>query len=155
MLANARVRRAIRQAAIEVATMSAFSLHERLARDCITVCDLELCRLLLMNNRDFPWCILVPRRVGVCDIHELDAADQQQLIRESSALSRAMLALFGGDKMNVAALGNVVPQLHVHHIVRSASDKAWPDPVWGRTPGPAYDGEELAALTQRLQTALR
>ncbi|MEX2468292.1 MAG: HIT family protein [Pseudohongiellaceae bacterium] len=131
--------------------MPEFSLHERLARDCITIRDLDLCRLLLMNNSDFPWCILVPRRAGIREIHELAEDDQQQLMRESSALSKAMLALFGGDKMNVAVLGNVVPQLHLHHIVRRSADKAWPDPVWGRAPGPPYSEAQLADLRRQLQ----
>lgn len=135
--------------------MLEFSLHERLARDCIAILDLELCRLLLMNNSDFPWCVLVPRRAAIRDIYELTEDDQQQLIRESSALSKVMLALFAGEKMNVAALGNVVPQLHLHHIVRSSVDKAWPHPVWGRAPGPPYTEAQLADLRRQLQAALQ
>ncbi|MGH8457490.1 MAG: HIT domain-containing protein [Stenotrophobium sp.] len=129
-----------------------FELHPRLAADTVTVNELPLSRLLLMNDSQYPWCILVPRREGLREIYELSEADQLQLWRESAQLSRALMAEFRGDKLNVAALGNMVPQLHVHHIVRFAGDAAWPAPVWGRLPAQAY---EAAALAQRIEAIRR
>lgn len=84
-----------------------------------------------MNDSNYPWCILVPRVNNVREVYDLTEGDQLTLARESSFIARAMMTLFNGDKMNVAALGNIVPQLHVHHIVRRRDDLAWPQPVWG------------------------
>lgn len=130
--------------------MTEFSLHPQLAADCTLAADAPLSQLLLMNDSQYPWFILVPRRAGLREIYELDSADQQQLLAESVALGRAAMQAYGGDKLNVAALGNMVPQLHVHHVVRRVGDPAWPAPVWGRHPPIAYTpqqcGERLAAL---------
>lgn len=131
-----------------------FALHPQLAADTFLVAELPLSCMLLMNDSRYPWCILVPRRTGVREIHELSDADQQQLLRESSRLGRAMVAAFGGDKLNVAALGNVVPQLHVHHIVRFQTDAAWPAPVWGKFPAMPYDDDQRAATIARLKARL-
>ena len=131
-----------------------FELHARLAADTFALGDFPLCRLLLMNDAHYPWFILVPRRAGAREIYELAEPDQQQLLRESGALSRAVMAAFGGDKLNVAALGNVVPQLHVHHVVRSARDPAWPKPVWGALPPRPYTDAERAARVAALKPAL-
>jgi len=103
-----------------------------------------------MRDANYPWCILVPDRDVITEIHQLDEADQQQLMRESSQLSVAMQAAFKPDKLNIAALGNVVPQLHVHHIARYTKDAAWPAPVWGRVAVKPYSGDELAAVVQSL-----
>lgn len=138
--------------------MSEFSLHPQLAKDCFFVKDLSLSRLLLMNDKNYPWCILVPMRGApdryITDIYQLTESEQVQLINESSRLSRVMMGLFAGKKMNVAALGNVVPQLHIHHIVRKQGDPCWPKPVWGQVPTVFYrDAEEqqlIAVLKQRL-----
>lgn len=90
-----------------------------------------------MNDSNYPWCILVPRVNNAREVYDLTEGDQLTLARESSFIARAMMTLFNGDKMNVAALGNIVPQLHVHHIVRRRDDLAWPQPVWGlHTPRP-------------------
>jgi diadenosine tetraphosphate (Ap4A) HIT family hydrolase len=124
-----------------------FELHPQLAADTITVGDLPLSRLLLMNDSQYPWTILVPRRAGLREIYELHESDQLRFWRESALLSRMLMSAFGGDKLNVAALGNMVPQLHVHHIVRFKTDPAWPAPVWGRHPPLAY---ATAALDERL-----
>src|SRR5262245_27562488 len=97
-----------------------FELHPRLAADTIVLGDFPLCRLLLMNDAQYPWFILVPRRAGAREIYQLDERDQQQLLKESAQLSRAVMDAFRGEKLNVAALGNLVPQLHVHHVVRYA-----------------------------------
>jgi diadenosine tetraphosphate (Ap4A) HIT family hydrolase len=134
--------------------MTDFQLHPRLDEDCVFISDLKLSRLLLMNNRDYPWCILVPRLADIREIYELDETRQQFLLAESSRLSQVMMELFGGEKMNVAALGNMVPQLHVHHIVRKSTDRAWPNPVWGFAESTAYSEEELGAITTALLEAL-
>jgi diadenosine tetraphosphate (Ap4A) HIT family hydrolase len=131
-----------------------FALHARLAADTLALGDFPLCRLLLMNDAQYPWFILVPRRAGAREIYELAERDQQQLLQESSALSRALMAAFRGDKLNVAALGNLVPQLHVHHVVRYAGDAAWPMPVWGRHPARPYGDPERRARLQALRPHL-
>ncbi len=118
--------------------MSDFALHPQLAQDCLFVTDLELCQVLLMNDSNYPWCILVPRVNDIREVYELSADNQQILARESAQLARAMMELFAGHKMNVAALGNMVPQLHIHHIVRKRDDLAWPKPVWGIVPAVPY-----------------
>ena len=126
-----------------------FALHARLSSDCIEIAQLPLSVLLLMNNSLLPWCILVPRRADVTEIHMLSEADQHQLIAESSALSRFMLEEFAGDKMNVAVLGNTVPQLHLHHVVRYQNDPAWPGPVWGRLESTAYTDDKRDQMLGR------
>jgi diadenosine tetraphosphate (Ap4A) HIT family hydrolase len=124
-----------------------FELHPQLAADSVTIGDLPLCRLLLSNDSRYPWTILVPRRAGLREIYELHESDQLRFWRESAQWSRALMSAFKGDKLNVAALGNMVPQLHVHHIVRFKDDAAWPAPVWGKHPPLPYAPE---ALAQRL-----
>ncbi len=120
-----------------------FSLHPQLARDCHRLGRFELGLLLLMNDAQYPWFILVPQRPQLREIYQLAEPEQQLLLRESGALSRALMAAYGGDKLNVAALGNMVPQLHLHHIVRLVGDPAWPAPVWGRHPPRPYTAAEL------------
>lgn len=131
-----------------------FQLHPQLAKDCFVIGDLELCRLLLMNDKNYPWCILVPMREGKKDLYELTAAEQQLFIKESSRLSTVMMDLFKGKKMNVAALGNMVSQLHIHHIVRKEGDACWPKPVWGQVPAVFYAEEEAHTLIGKIQAAL-
>ena len=131
-----------------------FQLHPRLAADTFVLADLPLSRLLLMNDAQYPWCILVPRIPGTREIHELSESDQQQLLRESSTIGRALMTAFGGLKLNVAALGNMVPQLHVHHVVRFETDPAWPAPVWGKHPAQAYDDAGRRAFIERLRPHL-
>ncbi|WP_028081024.1 HIT domain-containing protein [Solimonas soli] len=137
------------------AAAGSFALHERLAADTLAVGDWPLSRVLLMNDAQYPWLILVPRRAAVREIYELDEADQWQLLRESSALGRALMTLFPiGEKLNIGALGNLVPQLHVHHIVRWPGDAAWPGTVWGRHPPLPYAADVAAATVQQLRTRL-
>ena len=131
---------------------TAFSLDPRLAADTVEVGRLPLCRILLMNEARFPWVILVPERTGVTEIFQLDADDQRRLIAESSAVSRSLSEAFRADRMNVAALGNLVPQLHLHHVVRFRADEAWPGPVWGRFEPRPYDA---AALAERVAAVRR
>lgn len=125
-----------------------FELHPQLEQDTHFVTDLPLCRVLLMNESRYPWLILAPRRAGIREIHELAAADRQQLWAESDQVSRALIALFQPDKLNIAALGNVVTQLHIHHIARFQTDAAWPAPVWGKFVPESY---ALAVASQHLQ----
>ena len=125
-----------------------FELHPQLAADSVCVGDLPLCRLLLMNDSRYPWTVLVPRRSGLRELFDLHEADLQRYWRESTLLSRTLMSAYKGDKLNVAALGNMVPQLHVHHIVRFVGDDAWPAPVWGKHPPRTYDA---AALAQQLE----
>lgn len=126
--------------------MSDFSLDPRILADTIPVGDLELCSVLLMNDARYPWLLLVPRRAGVSEIVDLSDADAEALMREMRVATRAMLAVARPDKVNVAALGNVVSQLHVHVIGRFRSDPAWPGPVWGvgeRKPYPPHGAQSL------------
>ena len=120
-----------------------FSLHPQLAKDCHRLGRFELGLLLLMNDAQYPWCILVPQRESLREIYELDEAGQALLLRESVNLGRALMQAFQGDKLNVAALGNMAPQLQLHHIVRHAGDPACPAPVWGRVPARRYSMAEL------------
>lgn len=119
-----------------------FVLNPTLEKDTFFVADLPLSRLLLMNDARFPWLILVPRREGMRELVDLMPGDQDQLLREINSVSRCLQQLFKPDKLNVAALGNMVPQLHIHIIARFASDAAWPKPVWGIGTAQAYGGNE-------------
>jgi len=127
-----------------------FELHPQLAKDCFVITDLPLSQLLLCNDSAFPWFILVPKVDNVQDIYQLDWQQQQQLLNESSMLSEVLMQEFNGDKMNVAALGNVVPQLHLHHIVRYKNDVCWPKPIWGQQALTPYTDEALAVIKQRI-----
>lgn len=132
----------------------AFELHPRLAADCVTVGHLPLSQLLLLNDARYPWFVLVPRRRGVSEIFELPEADQQRLWRESAQLARFMKQAFAADKLNLGVLGNLVPQLHLHHIARYQSDPAWPGPVWGHSRTQPYTGELLQQRLSLARTAL-
>jgi diadenosine tetraphosphate (Ap4A) HIT family hydrolase len=129
-----------------------FQLHPRLAADSFTVGDLPLSRVLLNNDARFPWCILVPRIAGLRDLHDVPPTDRSQLFIEIERLSLALIELTQADKMNVAALGNMVPQLHVHVIGRRQDDAAWPMPVWNAGAGQPYP--ERPALIARLAERL-
>ncbi|MCQ4276551.1 HIT family protein [Stutzerimonas degradans] len=131
-----------------------FILDSRLEQDTLPIGDFPLCRLLLMNDAQYPWFILVPRREAVSELFQLDAADQQQLWRETTAFAEIVKDSFGADKMNVATLGNVVSQLHMHVIARSRDDAAWPAPVWGRHQPKPYTQDQAAAIRARLKTVL-
>ena len=132
-----------------------FALHPTLVRDTVEIAALPLCRLLLMNDRRFPWLILVPERESLREIHELAPADRAELVEEIARASEALTRLFQADKVNVGALGNLVPQLHVHVVARFAADAAWPGPVWGSGAAVPYGDAELAALRERLAAAFR
>lgn len=130
-----------------------FELDYRLQNDCVDIGSLMLSRILLMKDANYPWLILVPQREGVSEIFQLDEDDQEQLIWESTFVAERLMATFDGDKMNVAALGNVVPQLHIHHVLRKKTDPAWPNPVWGAVPPKAYGRRELKERVEQLQHA--
>ena len=123
-----------------------FELHPQLSADTFVIGDLPLCRLLLVNDSQYPWLILVPRRAGIKESYQLNESDRQQLMIESNTLGRLLMNHFNGDKLNVAALGNMVPQLHIHHIVRFRTDPTWPQPVWGVLPSLAYKVNALNTL---------
>ena len=107
-----------------------------------------------MNDANYPWFILVPDRESITEIYQLDENDQQQLITESSRLSRILHTAFNADKINIGALGNIVPQLHIHHIARYKDDAAWPAPVWGTVKASAYQDTEQAYVIDKLKVAL-
>lgn len=119
--------------------MNPFLLHPQLAADSRVVAETDLCLLLMMNDARYPWFVLVPKRIDVQEIYQLAPDEQRQLFDESIVLGRALMQAYEGDKLNLAALGNLVPQLHLHHVVRYKTDDAWPAPVWGRHPAKAYD----------------
>ncbi|WP_394561039.1 HIT family protein [Aquipseudomonas alcaligenes] len=131
-----------------------FSLDYRLQQDTLVLGDFPLCRLLLMNDANYPWFILVPRREAVSELFQLDASEQAQLWLETTRLAEVLKDVFAADKMNVATLGNVVSQLHMHVIVRRREDLAWPAPVWGKHPARAYSDIEIADVRERLRLVL-
>lgn len=131
-----------------------FALDPRLQQDTLPIGDFPLCRLLLSNDSNYPWFILVPRREDISEIFQLDVTDQQQLWQETTALAEMLKDSFDADKLNVAALGNVVSQLHMHVIVRKREDAAWPAPVWGHQPAKTYSPEQIATIRERLRLVL-
>lgn len=131
-----------------------FKLHPQLQQDTVPVGQFKLSLVLLHRDANYPWCVLVPKRTGIREIHHLTEADQVQLIRESSHLSEVITSLFAPTTMNVAALGNIVSQLHVHHVARFDGDAAWPASVWGVKPPKAYTEEDLQKRVERLQASL-
>ncbi|MEI2455755.1 HIT family protein [Lysobacter firmicutimachus] len=134
--------------------MNAWHLHPQLADDTHPVAQFELCELRLMDDANHPWLILVPRVDGAVELIDLDEAQQQALTREIARTSRALQGAFKPHKLNVAALGNLVPQLHVHVIARYREDIAWPRPVWGMATAQPYSPETLVQRIRRLQDAL-
>lgn len=132
-----------------------FQLDERLQQDTCWLADLPLCRVLLMNDARYPWLILVPRVAAVSEVFELDEAQQQQLWDETRLLARALQQVFGADKMNLGALGNVVRQLHMHLVVRMEGDDSWPAPVWSRGVAQPYSETEQDAVRREMLRALQ
>ncbi|HEY8384422.1 MAG TPA: HIT domain-containing protein [Microvirga sp.] len=128
---------------------AAFDLDSRLAADTIPIGDLTLSSVLLLDDARFPWFVLVPRRPGASELTDLSAGDATQLMDEIRTATRVMLDLARPDKVNVGALGNVVPQLHVHVVGRFLSDPAWPGPVWGHGQRKPYPAHAAAALVER------
>jgi diadenosine tetraphosphate (Ap4A) HIT family hydrolase len=130
-------------------------LHPRLQEDTVEIGRFRLCRLLLMKDANYPWFILLPDRADVTEIYQLAADDQLQLTRESALLSEALVKSFRPDKLNIAALGNVVPQLHIHHIARYRTDPAWPAPVWGKVPARAYEKAGMDEVIGKVRGVLQ
>ena len=135
-------------------SMLEFELHETLAADTAEVARWPLCRVLLMNESRYPWLILVPARVDKTEIHDLDQADQSLLITEIDRASRALSRVYSPHKINVAAIGNLVPQLHIHAVARFRTDDAWPGPVWGAHPPRPYATVDMDKALNLLRPAL-
>lgn len=132
--------------------MNTFTLHPRLAEDCLALGDLPLCTILLLNDARYPWFILVPRREGLREIYQMSEADQTRFWAESTAFGQSAMELFGGDKLNIGALGNMVAQLHVHHIIRYEDDPAWPGAVWGGPGEPApYSALQIIEMKAKIK----
>ena len=123
-----------------------FQLHPQLQKESIVLGKFELCRLILMNDSQFPWFILVPEIEGLTEIFQMDKAQQHLLSDESAYLAEKLFKLYRADKLNIAAIGNLVPQLHIHHVVRYRDDKAWPAPIWGKIPSPAVFGNRISQV---------
>lgn len=128
-----------------------WSLHPQLDTDTATIGDLPLSRLLLSKDANYPWLILVPRQPDAVEIIDLDPDARTRLMTEIGQVSEALKGITGCDKLNVAALGNQVPQLHVHIIARRKGDAAWPRPVWGAVPAREYDAAELGAFINAIR----
>ena len=132
-----------------------FQLDKTLAADSFLMGQFELCDLLLMNDVQFPWFTLVPRRSEVSEIFQLSEADQMHLWQESNSLSKVLMAHFGGDKLNIAAIGNIVSQLHLHHVVRFKNDGCWPKPIWGQQPMLEYTTEKAHSIMTSVSNKLQ
>ena len=134
-----------------MAAPSSWSLHEQLQQDTIDIGDLPLSRVLVVKDAHYPWLMLVPRRANTTEIIDLDEVAQGQLMTEINRVGRALKEITKCDKLNVAALGNMVPQLHVHIIARRKTDAAWPRPIWGVMPPLAHDAEEVQRFISELR----
>ena len=131
-----------------------FQLHERLQADTVLVAEFNLSLVLLNKDANYPWIILVPKRHNIQEIYQLAIEDRQQLLHESCTVAETMTALFNPDKLNIATIGNMVPQLHMHHVARFNNDRAWPGPIWGAQSAASYNKDKLASLVLELQAAL-
>lgn len=131
-----------------------FELSPVLERDSVLVGHFDLCQLRLINDAQFPWFVLVPKRNNITEVYQLVEGDRQQLMIESCLLAEVLHDAFSATKLNIAAIGNQVPQLHLHHVVRYQTDACWPAPIWGRFPAIAYSTEDLANILQRVRTLL-
>lgn len=130
-----------------------FQLHEKLRQDTLSICRMKLCLVQLMNDSQFPWLILVPSVENITEIADLNEKQRKLLINEIAQAERVIKSVFTPEKLNVAALGNVVSQLHVHVIGRNAADPLWPEPVWGKLPPKPYEAADLRGIVARLQNA--
>lgn len=128
-----------------------FVLDSRLQNDTILIGRFPLCQVLLMNDKRYPWVILVPAHNDTYEYYHLSEEDQCQLMKESTMVSQKMADHYSPKSMNIAALGNVVPQLHQHHVCRFTNDPAWPAPVWGHSPAVPYESDELETRVKELQ----
>ena len=131
-----------------------FELHPRLDQDTEVITRLGLSLALLMNDARFPWVVLVPERPGLIELHDLTVADRAVLIEEVTRTGAELARVFSPDKINTGALGNMVPQLHVHVVVRNVGDAAWPGPVWGCGEPVPYEAEAFATMKRKIGAAL-
>lgn len=131
-----------------------FTLHPRLRADTTHITHLPVCDAVLMNNAHFPWMILIPRIAGARELHQLNPTHYQQVLHEVQQCAHSMEACFTPDKMNIATLGNQVPQLHIHIIARYMHDNAWPNPVWGN-PSTAYTPQRQQEIITQLRPLLQ
>lgn len=136
-------------------TLAEFELDPRLANDTVPVCEWGLSRVLLMNDRRFPWLILVPRRAGVSEVFDLGEGERSTLWREVDAAAGLLRRETACRKVNIGALGNVVAQLHVHVVARFENDAAWPGPVWGKGTAERYGGEDARMRAAAYKAMLR
>ncbi|MEK1888088.1 MAG: HIT family protein [Phyllobacterium sp.] len=134
--------------------MMTFVLDNKLAADTYSIARLGLCDLRLMNDRRWPWLILVPQRPGICEIHELTPLDQTMLTFEAGIAAQALKAIVDCEKINTGALGNIVRQLHVHVIARNTGDPAWPGPVWGHGTREPYGEKDARAFASAILKAI-
>ena len=130
-----------------------FQLHPRLEQDSLAVGQFDLTELRLINDSQYPWFILVPKRADINEVYQLSEADQQLLQHESCLLAETLADLYLADKMNIAAIGNMVPQLHIHHIVRYKTDIAWPAPIWGKFDAVPYTEQKLKKTIKQLKSS--
>ena len=130
-----------------------FKLHPDLQRDGIALGEFPLSLVLLINDSNYPWFVLVPQKPSLRDLNDLSADDYTRFWSESRRFSHALRSLFNPDKLNVAALGNMTPQLHVHHIVRYQADLAWPKPIWGQHPLQPYERSQIGEVSEKLCSA--
>ncbi|MBI5468875.1 MAG: HIT family protein [Deltaproteobacteria bacterium] len=132
-----------------------FTLHQRLKDDTVEVTRLSLSSVLLMKDRTVPWLILVPGREGASEMHALSKEDRAVLIEEITLASKVLEKLYRPDKINIGALGNLVPQLHIHVMGRFKTDRAWPGPVWGKDGAEPYTEAELGKAVGELKEAFK
>lgn len=139
--------------------MQSFELDPQIAKDSAPVADLPLSTVRLMRDKNYPWLLLVPKRAGAVELTDLTAEDRIRLMEEIALASDALRAVAPCDKLNVAAIGNMVSQLHVHVVARRKGDAAWPKPVWGQAPAVPYEPEKeralITALAERLAASGR
>jgi len=135
--------------------MTSFTLDPRLENDSVFICDWNLSHVRLHRNAAFPWLLLMPRRDGMRDIIDLSEPDQEEFLREIRFASQVMKKLYDPTKLNVANLGNIVSQLHVHVVARFDTDEAWPGPIWNSGVSKEYETDRLAATIQMLQQELK
>ncbi|GIC79034.1 HIT domain-containing protein [Moritella sp. F3] len=134
--------------------MTQFILHPQLAADTILVGEFPLCQVLLAKDGNFPWLILVPKINEISEFHELTSEQQIQFLSESNAVSKLLKDGLSADKINIAALGNMVPQLHIHHVARFKEDACWPKPIWGQLPAIARSEQQTLLLTTMISDKL-
>lgn len=139
----------------EFNVMTHFQLNTRLQQDCFVVGRFALSQLLMMNDQQYPWFILVPQRDDITEIYQMEESDRQLLMAESCLLAEKIVEIYQPDKLNIAAIGNLVPQLHLHHVARYKTDKAWPAPIWGKFDACPYAEQDAQMQIARLRDSLQ